>query len=1147
MLRGFSISLLLLFASLSVTAQEASADCKWISTFGSPVVLDSLTVIPESIRIEEDAQFDFNLSRNEITITSAKTDSVRVCYQTLPFDLHSTRSNRTLDIYDSAALFKDAVLYEQTLAIPRREEAFQTDGIQKTGSISRGISFGNRQDVFVNSSLNLQMEGQLTDDLSLRAVITDRNVPFQPEGNTQQLQDFDNIYIQLYNDKGALTAGDVVLRNGESNFLRYYKNVQGAQLRTRYEMGNGFKAETTLAASVAKGRFNSDIIESIEGVAGPYRLRGPNSERFIIVIAGSEKVFLDGQQLTRGFNNDYVIDYNLGEITFTNKVLITEFSRIRVDFEFSDQNYTRSILQASHYQYNDKFNFALNYYREKDNRNQPLAFDLTNEEKVILDNAGDNLSQAVTSRVDSIGYAQDLILYRRTEGTDNLGNSYDIFQYSTNPDSAHFTVQFSEVGTGQGNYLLLNTTANGRIYEWVAPVDGMLQGNFEPVSQLNAPNQRQMFTAAAGMKLNEYDAVSVELATSVNDINLFSEMDSDDDKGFAYKANYESKNRPVKSLENYKFNALFSYEFDNEYFSFIDRVRYIEFDRDWSLSPQELTENFSENILNANVSLSRNSLNGLEYNLVRRKRGTAVDGFQHKISGNKELGRLLLRTDLFLMNNDQLTVNSEWIRLNTDISLRTSWFIPGYRYRVDRNTVRSNADNSVLRTAMNFSEHSFYIKNSDTLKTTYGIDYRIREDRLPIDGVLLDNNRSETWNMFFRTRIGETQNLNMLFTYRNLENLNKEGAERNDETIMGRIDWTGQFFERSIQSELSYNLSNSRELRREFIFIQVPSGEGTHTWRDDNEDGVQDLSEFYLAINADEKNYAKIFVPTDTYEEAFNTNISYRLRVQAPGKWKEEGGFKKFLSQLSNNTSWTLNSKITDDDLTTRLLPLDVEDDMLLSSRENLRSTIFYNRSRSAFAADFGIAQSLNKQLLTNGFESINNEDLRAHIRWKINRGINLDLTYIDQQRASSSDVLLQRNYMVTGNSYKPSITWQPLNSLRLTSGLSVKDRRNSLAENSFEKSDIREILMDLRYSKAAKTTLNATFRLIDIDFTGDENSAVGYELLEALRPGKNYTWNLNIQQRLGNGLQLSLRYDGRKSEGRSTVHVGRVQVSALF
>lgn len=1128
-------------------AQESGAHCKWVNANGKAEVLDSLTVIPESIIIATGQQYNFQLQKNSITINDPEVDSIRVCFRVLPYDLHTGYANRSMNLYDSTALFKDAIRYQQSLALPKREEVFSTENIQKTGSISRGISFGNRQDVFVNSSLNLQMEGQLTENVNLRAVITDRTVPFQPEGNTQQIQDFDNILIQFYNDNWSLTAGDVVLRNGQSNFLRYYKNVQGAQLKTSYEMANGFKAETSLAASVAKGRFNSTVIEAIEGVLGPYRLRGPNNERFIIVIAGSEKVFVDGQQLERGFNNDYVIDYNLGEITFTNKVLITQFSRIRVDFEFSDRNYTRSILQASHYQSNDNVNFSLNYYREKDNKNQPLAFDLSNEEKRILADVGDNLDQAFASRVDSLGFTPDLVLYRKTQGMDDQGNSYEIFQYSTNPDSAHFAVQFTELGAGRGNYILVNATANGRIYRWVAPVDGVLQGNFEPVSQLAAPNQRQMFTAGGGIKLNEYDGLEVEVATSVNDVNLFSENDADDDDGFAYKAIYTSKSRPVKALPDYKFNALLSYEFNNKHFSFIDRVRYIEFDRDWSFNPQELTEAFAENILNANVSISKNRLNRLDYQLVRRKRGSAVDGFQHVLTGAKELGFLYLKTDLFIMQNDQLLVNSEWTRWNADVSLRTKWFIPGYRYRLDRNAVRNNLDNSVIRTAMNFEEHGFYIKNSDTLKTTYGIDYRIREDRLPLNGELIDNNRSETWNAFFKTRIGETQDLNVLFTYRNLENLNLTGTDRNDETIMGRIDWSGTFLERAIRSELSYNLANSRELRREFIYIQVPNGEGTHTWRDDNGDGVQDLNEFYLAVNQDEKNYAKIFVPTDTYEEAFNTNITYRLRAQAPSTWKKEDGLKKLISRFSNNTSWALNSKITDDDLATRLLPINVDEDSVLSNRESFRSTLFFNQQNSKFAADLGVLQALNRQLLTNGFEGFRNADIRAHVRWRVNRRANLDLTYIDLERFSESDVLVQRNYLITGNSYQPSLSWQPTNSIRLTSALSFREKSNQSTDAAGEQSSIRELLFDFRYNKAAKTTMNGTIKLVNIDFTGEENSPVGYELLEALRPGRNYTWNLNLQQRLGKGLQLSIRYDGRKSGDRRAIHVGRVQVSALF
>ncbi|QKG53487.1 hypothetical protein [Hymenobacter sp. BRD67] len=84
--------------------------------------------------------------------------------------------------------------------------------------------------MFVNSALNLQLEGQLTENIHLTAAISDQNVPFQPEGNTQTLQQFDKIYITLTGPQWNLTAGDVVLRNKPDYFLRYYKNIQGAAI-----------------------------------------------------------------------------------------------------------------------------------------------------------------------------------------------------------------------------------------------------------------------------------------------------------------------------------------------------------------------------------------------------------------------------------------------------------------------------------------------------------------------------------------------------------------------------------------------------------------------------------------------------------------------------------------------------------------------------------------------------------------------------------------------------------------------------------------------------------------------------------------------------------------------------------------------------
>jgi hypothetical protein len=201
-----------------------------------------------------------------------------------------------------------------------------------------------------------------------------------------------------------------------------------------------------------------------------------------------------------------MINYNTAEVTFTSRNNITKDARIVIEFQYSDQNYARSLATANIAYQKNKFAYWLSTYSEQDAKNQTLQQSLSNPQKLLIASVGDSLQLASTLSIDSIGFLENQNMYRKI---DSLGYS-NVLVYSIDPKLAYNQCTFSYVGTNKGNYVFEKFNALGKIFKWVAPINGQPQGDYEPIRLLITPKQKQFVASGVSYKFSPKNSIETE-------------------------------------------------------------------------------------------------------------------------------------------------------------------------------------------------------------------------------------------------------------------------------------------------------------------------------------------------------------------------------------------------------------------------------------------------------------------------------------------------------------------------------------------------------------------------------------------------------------------------------------------------------------
>lgn len=1123
--------------------------------------LDSLSLMPGTIKITtknthlDTATYKINYSLKAIVFKVKPTDPVFVSYKSFPYNFERSYYHQS-----TSQLTKDLSLPINPLTLAfagsaPASESFVSDGLNKNGSISRGISFGNNQDVVVNSSLNLQVSGKLTQEVDLLLAATDDNIPFQADGTTAQLQEFDKVFVQLSNKSSKLIVGDFQLQRPNSYFMNFYKRAQGAYFANNYNDTMNKKPvvfKTQVSGAVSRGKFARNIIPGIENNQGPYRLRGADNEQFIIVLSGTERIYIDGKLLQRGQENDYIIDYNTAELTFTAKQIITKDKRIIAEFQYAERNYARSLYFFSEEIESEKLKVRFNFFGEQDNKNKTLQQTLTESQKLTMFNVGDTLNKAVTSGAELVDFNTSDVFYWKKDTTVASITYTGIYLYSTNADSAKYRVKYSYVGENNGYYIQVSTTANGKVYRWVAPVGGVLQGNYEPLIPLVTPKKKQMFTTGINYQFNKNHDLDIEGVYTKNDINTFSRFNSENDDGYGIKINSNNqsliKNDPEKKQT---LNAIYNlgYEYVQQFFNPIERYRAIEFERDWN-RPTSAPINTDQHVGFAQVGIQKNNKLKLLYGLNFFEEGVFYKGLKHSVNSFYNT-----KTNSLNYNGSYLTSNynsqlSNFYRHKTSFS-QSFWKLKlNYLDEFEQNEFRKNTSDSLLPRSYQFWEWEGNITNKDTSGNLYKVFYRERRDKQAYNSILKDSTFAQ--NIGFSANINSIRNnpFSVIFTYRELQLKNANPLFlKPDNTLLSRIEYSPRLMKGFISSSMFYETGYGLENKKEYYYLLVAAGQGTYAWKDYNDNGIKELNEFEIAQFADQALYIRVYTPTNQYVKALHDQFSFSLNLRPSVFLKDSASNAlKFISRFATQTVYRVDKKSNDNGQLFTFNPIDVrlDDSLLTSLNYSFRQSLFFNQSAAVFGTDYTYQNNLGKQLLTNGFETRGNTTHEWKWRWNMTRAWSLNSNNIYGIKQAESGFFSTRNYKIESYDLEQKLSYQPNTAFRI-SVLYKHNKKQNIIVEGFQKAELNDIGLELKYNQVEKGSLTGKADFINITYNDLENTPVAYEMLNALKIGYNYTWELSYQRNLTNNIQISINYNGRKSPDSRIINIGGAQVRAFF
>lgn len=1116
---------------------------------GNDYKLNSITIIPNSEhirignRILSSDEYNFIYENASFKLSDSVSysifDTVFVSYQTLDLKLKKKYNRRELIVVYDTRLNDSVRVVQNTTDVLSSESIFGKN-MQKSGTLIRGFTVGTTKDFTVSSGLRLQLSGQLAENIEIVAALTDENSPIQPEGNTERLEELDKVFIQIRHPNAIGTFGDYDFQLTGTEFGKINRKLQGLKGEVIFNNQSG-----TAAIAGSRGKFNSNDLTGTDGVQGPYRLTGVNNENDIIIIAGSERVYLDGEEMKRGENNDYTIEYSNAEITFTTKRLITSASRIYVDFEYTDRQFKRNFYGAN---YNGsffakRFKLNLNFMREGDDKNSPIDITISDAERKILEEAGDNRLKAVTSSITLAEPDSNGVRSGYYEKAFEIVSGDTNYYYIYNPGGANaiYNVVFTHVGAQLGDYT--RESLGKYVYA------GKGNGSYLPLKLLPLPQQKQMGNIKIGVEPFKDFFINAEIAGSDWDKNTFSELDSDDNYGYA--RNIEIKLNP-KQIEIGSLNfgkAGFSYKdrFIENRFASLDRISDVEFNRYYNTTN---TESANEALKELKINL--NPVEQLTINTLYGKldKGNNFNSERYVVDAKlNSKDSYSANYNLDLVNSNSYGAKTDWLRQNGDVYFTLGKFKPGFIYLSENKKAFAANSDSLFSSSLRYYEAGPALALTDIFGLSMTAKMTLREESLPLEGRFFKESDAVTHGYTLNYKGIREFNSELSFVYRNKKYTDKfkDLGSLNNETILIRSVSRVNLFNRFVSGDFYYEAATEKTAKFEKVFIRVQKGTGSYIYLGDlNNNGVADENEFQpSAYDAD---FVRVTVPTDELFPVINLKLNSRWQFEFSKIINGKSFIAEVVKPLSTETVWRVEENSREEDIK-KIYFLDfsrfLNDSTTVNGSNYLQQDIHVFRNKTDFSLRFRFIEKRNLNQFNSGAERGYFNEKSIRLRFRLVKEITNQTDYVRQIDNNAAQASSNRSRLITGDEIISDFSYRPVNNLEVGFKIKVGRSRDEFPELPTEV-NLNSQLIRFTLSFAGKGRLRAEFERSELSSNTLENY-IPFEITKGNQIGKNYFWRFNFDYRFTNNLQSTISYDGRVQGAGKVVNTMRAEARAYF